>query len=287
MPCRINTTLPSRSFSPDEARQLFKWQQAGLTGSGLVRVSDPADLANAPIGPYETGAVAREVYRFNDALQATAPVFIEWGYAVEAYSYNVLWQRASLRIGNAYDGTNVLQSGAAAPIRAGFMTPITSARATMTPAVLGAHDNGLSYAWTDPSGYNGALTVLRLSDPITRLPVPQVALCISDSRDGSNQSLFDPASGIESRTTTTFTQAVTQGALPNGAGWSLPLTTFDFGGRVYGVLHDGSPVVPLPADLARPDAFYTLNLGTSRRYFLPGNLPSSVLPGVTNVAYRT
>lgn len=87
---------------------------AGIVAAGLVKTTDTGQIDWTTVLTPTVANTKRgyEIYRFNDALQATRPVFMRFDYGSGAYVYNpMIW----VTVGTATDGAGTITAHASFP----------------------------------------------------------------------------------------------------------------------------------------------------------------------------
>lgn len=116
-------TLPSQNSTDAEFRNMVAGSRAALTAAGLVRTSDTGQIDPVTVlRPAASTAAGYEIWRFNDAAQATAPIFFKLEYGSGSPQARVqLW----LTVGTGSNG-------------AGTITDIRGTRQGITPTANSA-----------------------------------------------------------------------------------------------------------------------------------------------------
>lgn len=101
-----STVTATNSASTDaEFRALVVELQTQFAAIGLVQAADSGQIDSATVlKPSSNGVAGYEIWKFNDALQATAPVFLKIEYGFLGANIFQLW----LTVGTGSDGAGTL-----------------------------------------------------------------------------------------------------------------------------------------------------------------------------------
>jgi hypothetical protein len=171
------TTVDTSSFSGDgKFRSWGSSISSLLDSAGLVQTSDTGQInwgsVNHP--SVASSSAGYEIWRFNDSLQSTAPIFIRLEYgtgpATSGANPSILWY-----VGFSTDGAGVVSGGTGltnSPIRA---ANTTGASTVSSCRVLACHREGYFFAAHEnctagPGSSPFILSVARTHDPDTGEP---------------------------------------------------------------------------------------------------------------------
>lgn len=127
--------LPYNIAGDTEFRAWIQGVEAALVACGLVVTADTGQLdPTTAVKPATATFAGGRMYRFNDALQATKPIFIKVSYGVSGGSFNI--PMLAVQVGTATTGANVI-AGIAAPSRTLQVTTVPAAAETRNTYVSG------------------------------------------------------------------------------------------------------------------------------------------------------
>lgn len=127
--------LPYNIAGDAEFRAWIQGVDAALVACGLVATADTGQLDPTTASKPATASFAGgRMYRFNDALQATKPIFVKVFFGVSGTSFNI--PMLAVQVGTATNGANVL-GGIVAPSRTLQVTTVPTAAETRNTYVSG------------------------------------------------------------------------------------------------------------------------------------------------------
>lgn len=146
---RVSTTVDISSFTTDaKFRTWGSTISAALASAGLVQTADTGQVNWVTVSrPVTAGAQAGyEIWRFNDALQSTAPIYIRLVYCTggQAAGQNPMFQ---FSVGTGTDGAGNLVN----PISSALNGPSvsnTSASTNPSQIILATHTAGYALLYT-------------------------------------------------------------------------------------------------------------------------------------------
>lgn len=235
------TASIARSYTTDaEFRSVIAAFRQAFSDQGLVRTSDTGQIDPTTVvrpGTINTAA-GYEIWRFNDALQATSPIFIKLEHGVGPSSTTPSWW---ITVGTGTDGAGTITGVIVA--REQHSTTSNNAVATgTTTSYLFSSSSRMSFF------YNGN----SLSSSTQGYPV---VLCIERGRDADGVEQGDclirgKAADSPGARNAFRAYWLDGGANPASSRLSLPIVSVSGGGYVTKV--DGDFVVSVPI-YVRPD----------------------------------
>jgi hypothetical protein len=276
--------LPANVFATADFRAWGSGIAAQLAAIGLVKTSDSGQINWATVVPPASGAYAGyEIWRFNDALQATKPVFIRLDYGIGG-SGSSTSPALLANVGTSTDGAGTLTGQISA------ITPSRSYNQTagiMSPSYCSGGSNRLNLCNNfDPATtYHLSLYIERTKDASGVDTGDGIVIYRSSGNDpGSPRYQFVPFSGsIPAGATYNNALAIGSGGLPVvGSDVALSPHTVFFGKALYTTwcayrYSDMTKLVPITLT----------HLGASHTYMPLGDsvsMGNEVLNGVTGYA---
>ena len=222
--------------------------------------------------PGPTVTLGTEVFRLDDAAQASNPVFFELSYLLNYFQTSSAHLSFGLRIGNGYDGAALTGSVSGAAIRTvGMQVNNTYQSGSLT---LAADRSGfLLSMFADTSRYL-CLGLIRLTDPVSAAQTGEVLSILkapNSSEGGYGVCVNDAQLGLESRSATITHLTTGVSLVADGSAYLSPGPLFQVAGRSYGLSHSSSFLQVLAPDLAVEGGLYPVTFpdGTVRRFLTP------------------
>lgn len=263
-------TLNDRGSFAD-LRPLFKAAQTALAGA-LVRLGAAVDLDSWAPTASETRS---EVYRLDDPLQVSAPVFLTFFYRYVFASATSGGAGFGVSVGTGFDAALGVMTGVIGPQlwSVALASSVASAPVAVTTQPYG-------FAVLIGGTYRRGLLVTRARDPLSGQPVPEVLAVVSrhNSYNGSGSdtpastcALYDPQLRLETRVSGSYA-ALTLGVslVPDGAQFVTTGVGARVAGRLYALTGQDALVASFSPDAAPNGAAVNASqFGVSRPYLVP------------------
>lgn len=283
-------TVDVSSFTTDA--KFRTWGLAcstALQACGLVKTSDTGQINWASVTkPVATNTQAGyEIYRFDDSLQATKPVFIRIGFGsggVASGNSPTTW----LTVGTGSDGAGTITGPQLGALQ-GFNSSVTISNPGM-PYYFTHTSNGYCYmnfgivlAVASPQNNAGHWIVARTVNKTTGVATGDGICLLRMSYDGSYASV---EYGIDFNTTAAFSTArAVQTSLFNpsysvATGSSVPMgKTYVFLSNLYAI---SGALSYYSVDLSQFTTFAASPFGTNHTYMAMGNILTGFGAGGSN-----
>jgi hypothetical protein len=127
---------------------------AQISAMGLVQTSDTGQINWATVArPAINSLAGYEMWRFNDALQATKPVFIRLDYRIASVADRPALQP---RVGTATDGAGTL-TGQVGALFSPLLSGVSKTAGVVLPSFCSGNSSRLNlFTYVDPAGGNAA-----------------------------------------------------------------------------------------------------------------------------------
>lgn len=206
----IILTTPTAAGSVASLKPISDCLQTLVTATVLLQTSDTGQVSWGSVSTTQVSTNNYEIFKLNDALNSTAPLFFKFVYATQV---TAAIPKCTIQIGTGSDGAGNLTGAGTATIFRGMGTASTQ-DATSTAIYASAGDGYLnifggynaSSANQSPGGFVLSIERLRNSSGTALADGVNVIMSINNASGSGSISAFTPAGG---GTSTTISSAQT------------------------------------------------------------------------------